>query len=91
MVVKTIQEQIKRKEFIMPMLDRTGPMGRGPMTGRGMGRCVYYGFGQGRNLKYRQLQGIDDDSKELNYLKDQLEAELLDIKQRIAKIESQEK
>lgn len=75
----------------MPRLDGTGPMGRGPMTERGMGRCVYYGFGQGRCLRYRQLQAIDDNSKDLNYIKDQLEAELSEIKERIAKIESQEK
>jgi len=24
----------------MPGLNQTGPLGRGPMTGRGMGRCV---------------------------------------------------
>ncbi len=72
----------------MPNLDGTGPMGRGPRTGRGMGRCVYYGFGQGQNLRYKQLQAIDDNSKDLNYIKDQLEAELSDIKERIAKIEN---
>ena len=75
----------------MPRFDGTGPMGRGPMTGRGMGRCVYYGFGQGQNLRYRQLQSIDDNAKDLNFIKDQLEAELSEIKDRISKIESQEK
>ncbi len=37
----------------MPGFDRTGPMGAGPMTGRGMGYCNAYpgarsGFGMGR-------------------------------------------
>jgi len=34
----------------MPFLDGTGPLGLGPMTGRGMGPCRwiygrYYGYG----------------------------------------------
>ena len=24
----------------MPAFDKTGPLGRGPLTGRGMGKCV---------------------------------------------------
>lgn len=24
----------------MPSFDRTGPLGRGPLTGRGLGKCV---------------------------------------------------
>ena len=32
----------------MPGFDRTGPMGRGPMTGGGFGRCGRgYGYGYG--------------------------------------------
>lgn len=41
----------------MPGGDKTGPMGMGPMTGRGMGCCAGYmapatgrGFGRGRGL-----------------------------------------
>ncbi|HDI78834.1 MAG TPA: hypothetical protein ENF54_04250 [Desulfobacteraceae bacterium] len=44
----------------MPGLDRTGPLGMGPMTGRGLGLCTpwgrrfwrygYYGFGLGRGF-----------------------------------------
>ena len=34
-------EQIQRKEVIkMPFGDGTGPMGQGPMTGRGAGFCA---------------------------------------------------
>jgi len=47
----------------MPLGDRTGPMGLGPMTGRGLGYCAGYptpgymnpyraGFGWGRGLGY---------------------------------------
>ena len=52
----------------MPGFDRTGPMGQGPMTGRGLGNCgagrgvsqggaVYgrgrgFGFGQGRGFGF---------------------------------------
>jgi len=40
----------------MPGQDRTGPMGAGPMTGRGMGNCASYpgsrpGFGTGRGAR----------------------------------------
>ncbi len=35
----------------MPGLNGTGPLGAGPMTGRGMGRCgVGRGFGPGRGM-----------------------------------------
>ena len=34
---------IKKRRFIMPNLDQTGPLGQGPMTGRRMGRCTNYG------------------------------------------------
>lgn len=36
---------IRGREEIMPNQDRTGPLGQGPMTGNGLGRC---GGGQGR-------------------------------------------
>jgi len=35
----------------MPALDKTGPQGQGPMTGRGLGPCgrgMRMGFGRGR-------------------------------------------
>lgn len=44
----------------MPGRDRTGPMGRGPLTGRGFGGCCGvgprgygYGYGAGRGLGRR--------------------------------------
>lgn len=53
----------------MPNYDRTGPMGRGERTGRGMGRCVDnatdsafqgnpgYGYGRGRGGRGRRGGG----------------------------------
>lgn len=35
----------------MPGGNGTGPMGAGPMTGRGLGRCA--GFGRGRGTGFR--------------------------------------
>ncbi len=32
--------EINKKEVIMPGGDRKGPMGEGPMTGRGLGLCA---------------------------------------------------
>ena len=72
----------------MPGGDRTGPMGMGPMTGRGAGYCAGYpnvnpgrglgrGLGRGRGrlgngLGFRRSQGYD-----LPTLTPQMEAEAL--------------
>ena len=40
----------------MPGRDRTGPMGMGPMTGRGMGYCT--GFLKPRRLFRRNFGGL---------------------------------
>lgn len=37
----------------MPMGDKTGPTGKGPLTGRGMGPC-----GSGRNVPICDVNGI---------------------------------
>ncbi len=47
----------------MPRRDGTGPMGMGPMTGRGMGYCAGYAmpvyanarFGMGRGRGFRRM------------------------------------
>ena len=51
----------KGDRVIMPGLDGTGPLGQGPMTGGGFGRCsgnydpvVYGGRGAGRGRGYRR-------------------------------------
>ena len=32
----------------MPYFDGTGPLGRGALSGRGLGPCAGYGYGRGR-------------------------------------------
>jgi len=50
-------EYIFIKEVInMPRFDQTGPMGQGPMTGRGMGPCGR-GRGMGRGMGFRFGRG----------------------------------
>lgn len=41
----------------MPRLDGTGPMGMGPMTGRGLGPCGYGIRGRGRGMGYGMMMG----------------------------------
>jgi len=42
----------------MPYLDGTGPMGRGPLTGRGLGYCgAGLGLGCGRSMGAGRLRG----------------------------------
>ena len=58
------------KEVLMPFGDRTGPLGQGPMTGRGAGYCAGYetpgyanpggfgfGFGRGRGRGFGRGYG----------------------------------
>jgi len=48
----------------MPARDGTGPMGQGPMTGRGMGFCTgarsnnYYGYGYGCGRGFGRGMGL---------------------------------
>jgi len=48
----------------MPRMDGTGPLGRGPMTGRGMGMCIIAadalrrGVGAGRALRRGAAMGF---------------------------------
>ena len=41
-------------KIFMPRFDRTGPMGMGPMTGKGFGPC-----GMGKNWRIRLGRGLD--------------------------------
>lgn len=43
----------------MPGMNGTGPMGQGPMTGRGMGVCQGYGLGKGIGQGLGCRRGID--------------------------------
>ena len=68
----------------MPMRDGTGPTGRGPMTGRGMGPCgagYGRGYGRGFNCPRYPVNISKEDEKKL------LEEELEIIKKRLKELE----
>ena len=64
----------------MPRFDGTGPLGFGPMTGRGFGPCGY-GRGYGRRYYTKKEEGelIEDEIKEM-------EEELRALKERLSEI-----
>lgn len=70
----------------MPRLDRTGPLGQGPMTGRGLGPCnVGFGFrgrgrGFGRFLGWVQPQTKQGQLQALKQYREALEEELEELK-----------
>lgn len=68
----------------MPRLDGTGPMGQGPMAGRGMGYC---GCGCGRSGGRRYLS-VDESIALLEDEAHDLEADLKVVRERIAEIKS---
>lgn len=78
----------------MPRYDGTGPMGCGPMTGRGVGPCGYglkRNWGRGAEFGFRrfnapqnQLSALEEEEK---ILKEELEA----IKQEKASLKDQSK
>lgn len=81
----------------MPNLDKTGPMGQGPMTGkklgdcqtcegqyRGMARCRGCGLGIGRFWSYSK-----NDVADLKAIEAQLSVDLDDLRKEIAKAENQ--
>ncbi|MDD4937874.1 MAG: DUF5320 domain-containing protein [Candidatus Shapirobacteria bacterium] len=62
----------------MPNRDKTGPMGQGPSTGRGLGLCggVRKGFGCGRGFG----RGLGFSKQSLVDYRKALEEELEDVK-----------
>lgn len=74
----------------MPRYDQTGPMGQGPMTGRGMGPCGRgMGFGYGRGLGRYAGRSYLSQQEEVEELEDEandLEADLKALRQRITEI-----
>jgi hypothetical protein len=72
----------------MPGVDKTGPMGAGPMTGRGFGPCGcgmgwrHYGHhrGLGRYFGSNEPQTKEEKLKALADFKGALEEELEDVK-----------
>lgn len=87
----------------MPRMDGTGPMGMGPMTGRGLGPCGSgRGFrGRGRGMGYGMMMGVcpwygpmakPTAQEEKDILKDQVEIlqeNLEAAKKRLTEIEGQ--
>lgn len=88
----------------MPRMDGTGPMGMGPMTGRGLGPCgagMRRGYGRGRGYGYAMSMGVcpwygpmarPTASEEKEILKDQvaiLKENLEATEKRLSELESQ--
>ncbi len=63
----------------MPRQDGTGPLGKGPLTGKGLGPC---GAGMRRGLGYRRQVVLNKDEE-----RKILEAELKEIKAEREEIE----
>lgn len=81
----------------MPRGDGTGPVGMGPLTGRGAGFCAGYanlGFGCGRGLRRNPgrpgyMRGAGAASTQEDALKEQaeaLEAQLKEVKERLGSL-----
>ncbi|MFA5009474.1 MAG: DUF5320 family protein [Candidatus Paceibacterota bacterium] len=73
----------------MPNLDKTGPTGMGPGTGRGMGPCCGrigrgYGWGMGMRRFFTKKEESELLKEEAVALTEELEA----IKERISEIEN---
>jgi hypothetical protein len=78
----------------MPRFDGTGPMGYGPMTGRGFGPCsrgqaFRRGFGRGFGLRYagpvtltkeEQKKILEAELKEIEAEKQEIENKLKELK-----------
>ena len=87
----------------MPRLNKTGPLGRGPGTGRGFGPCsggtVYGrgGAGAGRGLGWRRFWGYypaptpskKEETEMLSEETEILEEELKVIKSRLTELKGQ--
>ena len=83
----------------MPSFDRTGPLGMGPRTGRGVGPCGYgsdlgrgYGYGMGRgfgrfwNSSYVPTLTREEEAELLKEEAEELENELKSVKDRIGRL-----
>lgn len=69
----------------MPAGDRTGPLGQGPLTGRGLGPCGRgfarrRGFGRGRFLATAPMELTEAEEKKI------LEAEKQEIEKRLKEL-----
>lgn len=85
----------------MPGKDKTGPMGIGPMSGRGMGPCgggmAYGGRSGGRGLGWRRFWGFypapnvnkKEEAEILSEEAQALEEDLADIRSRLNELKTQ--
>ncbi len=82
----------------MPGLDRTGPFGAGPGTGRRFGPCFGFGLGYfphhtrglGRYFRWNWPQAKEDQKKALQEYRKALEEELEDVKKAEEDLEKKE-
>ena len=78
----------------MPRLDGTGPMGQGPMTGRGLGFCgggARQGWGCRGGYGFRRFISPKNELAALEDEERMLEEELAAIKEEKAALKSQQK
>ena len=72
----------------MPGQDRTGPLGQGPLTGRGLGPCGR-GFGRGRGRGFGRGVVVVTEANEKKILQEELqeiEAEKTDLEKRLKEL-----
>ena len=79
----------------MPRFNGTGPLGRGPMTGRGLGPCgrgLRRGFGTGSRrfaqVPAQQTYTKEQERADLKAEKELLEKDLKSIDERIKELEN---
>ena len=77
----------------MPAQDGTGPLGQGPMTGRGLGPCCYWmprgfsrGFGRGFGFRKQVILTKDEEKKILEAELKEIELEKQEIEKRIKEL-----
>ncbi len=79
----------------MPRRDGTGPMGNGPGTGRGLGRCKRFESPEPTGRRFqgrcrRRRLAREEEIQELKDEKEDLEKEITAIKEKINRLEKQE-
>jgi Family of unknown function (DUF5320) len=75
----------------MPRFNGTGPLGQGPMTGRGLGLCsgsMAFGRGYGRGFGCRRFYTSEEEGEILKDEEKMLEQELKAVKERLQELGS---
>jgi len=76
----------------MPQQDGTGPMGQGPLTGRGLGPCgrgfgFRQGFGRGFGWGFQPVQFSEADEKKILQKElEEIKVEKQDIEKRLKEL-----